>query len=163
MPAASQIRAIYALGTKLGINRNNREDNLHQLVYSITGKESVKALTKCEAALVQSELHRMDGDNRKERKRAIDIPPGKMSEAQQSKAWRLMYELQEISPSGATVAERMRGAVKKILGMDINTDNPAPFRMVTVAEGAKLIDTLKRYLASARKSQQKAGEGENED
>ena len=63
MPAASQIRAIYALGTKLGINQNNREDNLHQLVYSITGKESVKALTKYEAALVQSELHRMYGNN----------------------------------------------------------------------------------------------------
>ena len=74
MATAPQIRAIYALGSKLGINQNNREDNLHQLVYSITGKESIKGLTNYEAARVQSELANM------ERKvHAADIPPGKIT------------------------------------------------------------------------------------
>lgn len=142
MATVPQMRAIYALGSKLGINQNSREDNLHQLVYSITGKESIKGLTNYEAAKVQSELSRLEG---------IDVPPGKMSEAQQKKAWSLIYKLQEIAPSAASPAERMRGAVKKILGMDINTNNPAPFRMISSLQGIKLIDTLKKYVASAEK------------
>lgn len=151
MATAPQIRAIYALGSKLGINQNSREDNLHQLVYSITGKESIKGLTNYEAARVQSELSRMEGMSKKQNKKPIDVPPGKMSEAQQKKAWSLIYKLQEIAPSSASPAERMRGAVKKILGMDINTDNPAPFRMISSIQGIKLIDALKRYVNSAEK------------
>lgn len=151
MATAPQIRAIYALGSKLGINQNNREDNLHQLVYSITGKESIKGLTNYEAARVQSELSRIEGMGEKQNKKLIDIPPGKMSEAQQKKAWSLIYKLQEIAPSSASPAERMRGAVKKIIDMDINPYCDNPFRMVTVKQGIKLIDTLKKYVASAEK------------
>lgn len=151
MATAPQIRAIYALGSKLGINQNSREDNLHQLVYSITGKESIKGLTNYEAARVQSELSRIEGMGEKQNKKPIDIPPGKMSEAQQKKAWSLIYKLQEIAPSSASPAERMRGAVKKIIDMDINPYCDSPFRMVTVKQGIKLIDTLKKYVASAEK------------
>ena len=151
MATAPQIRAIYALGSKLGINQNNREDNLHQLVYSITGKESIKELTNYEAARVQSELSRMEGMGKKQNKKTIDVPPGKMSEAQQKKAWSLIYKLQEIAPSSASPAERMRGAVKKIIDMDINPYCDNPFRMVTVKQGIKLIDTLKKYVAFAEK------------
>lgn len=151
MATAPQIRAIYALGSKLGINQNNREDNLHQLVYSMTGKESIKELTNYEAARVQSELSRIECMGEKQNKKPIDIPPGKMSEAQQKKAWSLIYKLQEIAPSSASPAERMRGAVKKIIDMDINPYCDNPFRMVTVKQGIKLIDTLKKYVASAEK------------
>lgn len=151
MATAPQIRAIYALGSKLGINQNSREDNLHQLVYSITGKESIKGLTNYEAARVQSELSRIEGMGEKQNKKSIDVPPGKMSEAQQKKAWSLIYKLQEIAPSSASPAERMRGAVKKIIDMDINPYCDNPFRMVTVKQGIKLIDTLKKYVASAEK------------
>lgn len=151
MATAPQIRAIYALGSKLGINQNNREDNLHQLVYSITGKESIKGLTNYEAARVQSELSRMEGTGKKQNKKPIDVPPGKMSEAQQKKAWSLIYKLQEIAPSSASPAERMRGAVKKIIDMDINPYCDNPFRMVTIKQGIKLIDTLKKYVSSAEK------------
>ena len=115
MATAPQIRAIYALGSKLGINQNNREDNLHQLVYSITGKESIKGLTNYEAARVQSELANM------ERKvHAADIPPGKMTAEQQNYVKYLIFRLQKLSPSNAPYGERMRGAVKKIIDMDIN-------------------------------------------
>lgn len=152
MATAPQIRAIYALGSKLGINQNSREDNLHQFVYSITGKESIKELTNYEASKVQSELmSRMKGIDRKVNQKPIDVPPGKMSEAQQKKAWSLIYKLQEIVPSAASPAERMRGAVKKIIDMDINPYCECPFRMVTVKQGIKLIDTLKKYVASAEK------------
>lgn len=156
MAATTQIRAIYAMGSSLGINRNNRDDELHQLVYGITGKESIKELNNSEVYSVQRELmNRMKGsDNIRKSssvKKQIDIPPGKMTEAQQKKAWSLIYKLQELSPSGASAADRMRGAVRKILGMEINTDNKAPFRMVSVSDGRKLIDTLKKYVESAEK------------
>ena len=45
----------------------------------------------------------------------------------------------------------MRGAVKKIIAMDINPYCDNPFRMVTVKQGIKLIDTLKKYVSSAEK------------
>lgn len=146
MATAPQIRAIYALGSKLGINQNNREDNLHQLVYSITGKESIKGLTNYEAARVQSELANM------ERKvHAADIPPGKMTAEQQNYVKYLIFRLQKLSPSNAPYGERMRSTVKKIIDMDINPYCDNPFRMVTVKQGIKLIDTLKKYVASAEK------------
>lgn len=154
MAAVPQIRAIYAMGSSLGINSSNRDDELHQLVYGITGKESIKELTDSEARAVQHELmNRMKGSEniKKKRKPAIDVPPGKMTEAQQKKAWSLIYRLQELEPSSASASERMRGAVRKILGMEINTNNKVPFRMVSVEEGRKLIDTLKKYVASAEK------------
>lgn len=45
----------------------------------------------------------------------------------------------------------MKGAVRKILEVEINTDNKAPFRMISVNNGRKLIDTLKKYVESAEK------------
>ncbi|MBE6845060.1 MAG: DUF1018 domain-containing protein [Ruminococcus sp.] len=148
----AQIRLIYALASKLGINQNSREDNLHQLVHTLTGKESIKELSYSEAAAVQAELMRQSKDIKNEKsKKPIDVPPGKMSESQQKKAWSLIYRLQEVSPSSASASERMKGAVRKILGMEINMNNPAPFRMVTAADGIKLINTIKLYVERAEK------------
>ncbi len=56
MATSAQIKAIYAMGSRLGINRNSREDELHHLVCGITGKDSIKELTVSEAYSVQSEL-----------------------------------------------------------------------------------------------------------
>ena len=155
MATAVQIRAVYAMGSSLGINQNNRDDELHQLVYGITGKESIKKLTNQEISAVQRELmNRMKcaGSTKcHSAKKPIDVPPGKMTEAQQKKAWWLIYRLQELSPSKATAPERMRGAVRKILGTEINTDSKTPFRMISAADGRKLIDALKRYVSSAEK------------
>ena len=85
------------------------------------------------------------------RKKRVDIPPGKMNEGQQKKAWALIYKLCQLDPSDVVPAERMKGAVKKILGMDILMDCKNPFRMVSTEQGAKLIDTLKRYVSSVQK------------
>ncbi len=153
MATAPQIRAIYALGSKLGINQNSREDNLHQFVYSVTGKESIKELTNYEASRVQSELADVE-----RKANAADIPPGKMTLEQQRYVKYLIFRLQQLSPSSSPYGERMRGAVKKIIDMDINPYCDNPFRMVTVKQGIRLIDTLKKYVASAEK---KAGNNEH--
>ncbi len=153
MITKAQIKAIYALGSSIGINKNNHDDELHQLVYGLSGKESIKELTGTEADDILSELRqRMKGMKLSSgSKKSIDVPPGKMSEAQQKKAWQLIYALQKADPSAATAAVRMRGAVKKILGADINTHNKAPFRMISSADGVKLINSLKRYVYNAEK------------
>ena len=56
-----QIRKIYAIGNALGIvERGNQDDNLHTLVASLTGKDSVKALTYAEAQVVITDLKQRD-------------------------------------------------------------------------------------------------------
>ena len=61
--ATQQIRKIYAIGNALGIlERGNAEDSLHDLVSSITGKDSLKALTYAEAQAVIRDLEKLQGD-----------------------------------------------------------------------------------------------------
>ena len=61
--ATQQIRKIYAIGNALGIvERGNAEDSLHDLVSSITGKDSLKALTYAEAQAVIRDLEKRQGD-----------------------------------------------------------------------------------------------------
>lgn len=60
--ATQQIRKIYAIGNALGIvERGNAEDSLHDLVSSITGKDSLKALTYAEAQAVIRDLEKRQG------------------------------------------------------------------------------------------------------
>ena len=156
MASAALIKSIYALASSLGIKGNSRDDNLHLLVYSITGKESIKSLEDSEAKQVRNELMRqMKGTDQikksRPKKKSIDIPPGKMTIEQQSHVKYLIFRLQELTPSDVAYGERMRGAVKKIIDMDINPYCENPFRMVTVKQGIRLIDTLKRYVKSAEK------------
>lgn len=156
MASAALIRSIYAMGTSLGINGNSREDNLHQLVYGMTGKESIKSLTDPEAARVRSELMEMmkGTENIRQygsKKKPIDIPPGKMTEGQQNKAWQLIYKLCEIDPSNVPAPDRMKGAARKILDRELNMNSNNPFRMISVAEGSRFIDTLKKYVESAER------------
>ena len=47
-----QIRKIYAIGQALGIVNRGGEDALHDLVYGVTGKSSVKELSYSEACKV---------------------------------------------------------------------------------------------------------------
>ena len=56
MATKEQIKRIYGLGTGLGIVGKDRDDMLHELVYSITGKESVKDLDDNDFKTVQNEL-----------------------------------------------------------------------------------------------------------
>lgn len=156
MASAALIKSIYALASSLGIKGNGHDDNLHLLVYAITGKESIKNLEDSEAKQVRSELMRqMKGTDSikksRPKKKSIDIPPGKMTKGQQDKAWWLIYKLCELDPSDSEPSVRMQGAAKKILDRQLNMNNENPFRMITVAEGSKFIDVLKKYVDSAEK------------
>lgn len=58
MASKSLIKSIYAFASSLGIKGDGHDDNLHLLVYAITGKESIKSLDDCEAEKVRDELMR---------------------------------------------------------------------------------------------------------
>lgn len=156
MASAALIKSIYALASSLGIKGDGHDDNLHLLVHAITGKESIKSLEDSEAKQVRNELMRqMKGTDElkksRTKKKTFDIPPGKMTKGQQDKAWWLIYKLCELDPSDAEPSIRMQGAAKKILDRQLNMNNQNPFRMISVAEGSRFIDVLKKYVESAEK------------
>lgn len=95
-----QIRKIYAMGNALGIvGPESGCDELHALVGSVTGKESVRELTYQEAAEVIARLERLQGKAAPPQKpregRRYESRPGGVTVGQQKKAWALMYELKK--------------------------------------------------------------------
>lgn len=125
----------------------SREDAFHQLVYGLTGKESVKTLTEQEARRVDRELNK--------RLRA-DSVPGMITNAQRSQVWRLMYKLSDLSPSKVSIAERLAGAVRNILGITASSSDPLLW--VSKSDASRLIARLEKYVASAQRKQAKHDE-----
>ncbi len=157
--APQQIRKIYAIGNALGIvERGNAEDSLHDLVSSITGKDSLKALTYAEAQAVIRDLEKLQGDAPPPRRKpkAHTERPGGATEGQQRKVWALMYELQrrDTAPSTALLEERLCGIIRKELKIDAVPVQP--FAWLEFQTCSKLIEVLKKYVANAKK---KAGDG----
>ena len=152
-----QIRKIYAIGGALGMRGADRQDALHDLINSMTGKNSVKELTYAEACRVIGELEARQGTPppRKGGRPLRKTTPGRVSEGQQRKIWALMYQLAEASPSTAQVGDRLCAIIKKTLGVEAFPS--APFAWVTYKGCSTLIETLKGYVATARK---KAGDGD---
>lgn len=161
---ATTTKKLYTLANSLGlVESGNKEDPFHQLVYGLTGKEHVSELAPEEARAVQAELQeRMRLKNHdkplKKKKTTKEDIPGMMTAAQQRLAWRLVYRLDELEPTAASVPERLIGAIEKILG--ITASRADPFRWINFDNGTKLIEHLKRYVRSAeRRAAKKAGDG----
>lgn len=168
-----QIKRVYALGAGLGlVDNRSKSDMLHELVLSVTGKDSVSSLTEADFIAVQTELiERMKLSNRAAPlKKKQDKPnpqnvPDMMTQEQKSLAWRLMYRLQELDTnpylhedgSPVTVGERMQGALKKTLGVTAGLKDP--FRWVSLSQGEKFIETLKRYVRTAERKAEKLKAG----
>lgn len=146
-----QIRKIYAIGQALGIVNRGGEDALHDLVYGVTGKSSVKELSYSEACKVIGELEARQGTppprpkktNHRKRK------PGGVSEGQERKVWALMYRLAAASPSTVAVGDRLRAAIKKEAGVDAFADDP--FAWLDYKSCNKLIEALKGYVKNAER------------
>lgn len=144
------------------VERSNKEDAFHQLVFGLTGKEHVSELTVSEANTVQRELQeRMKLRNRiiplKKKGNIKKNVPGMMTISQQKKAWSLVYRLDELEPKGIPVVERLLGAIQKILG--ITASKSDPFRWINFDDGTRLIEQLKRYVRSAERKAVKRGGG----
>jgi len=150
-----QLRKIYAIGNALGIAAG-AGDELHTLVLGITGKESIKSLTYREAGLVIGRLEELQGkDAPPSRKRAREhkSKPGGVTSGQQKKIWALMYDLKNYDrqPSGVQLGDRLCAVIKKELHVDALAK--CPFEWLDYEQGNKLIEMLKRYVASAKKKE----------
>lgn len=127
-------KAIYATANRLGLcdRLSPKEDELHGIVFRLTGKGSVSKLTDFEAKKVLQELDKLRTD--------------KISPAQHKKAWALFYQLKELSPGTATDGERMAGIVEKACGKKVKSAKPLKY--LGSSEAEKVIETIKRYIRS---------------
>lgn len=140
------IQKIYGIAAILGmVEQNSKEDALHQLVYGMTGKFSVRELTQKEQNAVMAELRkRFRAEHPNSQKKPQRSCPNKMTPNQKSKAWALLYELVIYTPSDVNIGERMAGIVRKEL--HITSFAADPLRWVSRSDGSKLIEQLKRYV-----------------
>ncbi len=148
-------KVLYAIASNAGlVEHGNKEDPFHQIVYGVTGKTSVKDLTNREMKLVENEIRNRCKSSSDKIKNQESIK-GMMSPAQQSLAWRLMYQIQsyDLEISSQTIGTRLAGVVRKTL--KITASDTDPLRWVNAENGNKLIETLKRYEKSAEKKYKK--------
>lgn len=150
-------RNLYAIAANAGlVEHSNKEDLFHQIVYSVTGKTSVKELTSREMKQVENEIRSRISENVSGDKiKSQEAVTGMMSPAQQSLAWRLMYQIQryDVKVSDKSVGARLAGVVRKTL--KITASDNEPLKWVNAENGNKLIETLKRYVKSAEKKYKK--------
>lgn len=168
--SAEKRRTIYGMATQLGIyDKNNKDDDLHVIVYRVTGKESLGQLTEKEASLVIRELVKLKGGRTVKQSR--NSPPGEKEKSrhrpgminpgQQKAVWFYMYRLEEfdVKESQISRADRLCAIIKKYLHID--TVARDPFRFVSFEGGSTLIEVLKKMLRyeerKAKKSPQQLG------
>lgn len=147
-----QRKAIYAFGSFVGIRENgNSNDKLHNLVYAETGRSHISELTYDEAEKVIKRLKEiMRGQPTHAKRTAKDSPSG-TTRGQQQLVWHLMYTLvgYDECPAMASLGERLCGIIKKQLHIDASPKEP--FKWLNYREGSRLIEILKKYIASIEK------------
>lgn len=154
----SQIQKLYAIASKLNLVENgNKDDDFHNIVYSITNKNSVSSLTGAEYYKVRDRLLKIQNDSKdnkntteykkKAKKEEVNGLEG-MTQGQCKKVWYLMYELEKISPSPAKIGERLKGIIKKQLKIDV--DVKKPFIWLNYKQGNQLIEILKKYVENVK-------------
>lgn len=156
----TQVQRIYGMGAALGMldNNNHKDDMLHNLVYNITGQDSVKQLTDVDYKKVVVELAQRikisqlqpPSKSRSGNKRYSTTAKG-MTVGQQRKVWALMYQLAgcDTTVTVATKGERLCGIIKKELHIDASPQKP--FEWLGFEQGNKLIELLKNYVKSAER------------
>ncbi len=156
----TQVQRIYGMGAALGMldNNNHKDDMLHNLVYNITGQDSVKQLTDSDYKKVVAELAQRikisqlqpPEKSRSGNKRYNATAKG-MTAGQQRKVWALMYQLAgcDTTTTVATKGERLCGIIKKELHIDAIPQRP--FEWLGYNDGNKLIEVLKAYVKSAER------------
>lgn len=159
MIEAWQKKAIYALGNAAGlVERGREDDNLHQMVEGMTGKEHVSALTYAEAQDIICVLKdRMRGQYKA---RDHEKSTGGITAGQRKKIWALMYQLSgcDMQPSSASLGDRLCGIIKRELHIDATPKQP--LRWLTYQQGSRLIEAIKNYINSTKA---KAERGEDDE
>lgn len=128
--------------------------DLHELVYNVCGKESLKEITKHDYLIVIKELEMRSSGRQKSRKTSSPAKTravGGMSQGQIALVWRLMYELRNYDrePSTVSLGERLCGIIKRELKIDAQPKEP--FVWLSYKDGSVLIERIKNYVYSAAK------------
>lgn len=151
-----QTQKIYAIAARLGLVENgNKNDLLHELIFAKTQKRSVRELDELQYKSVVDELMgRLKVQNLEEpakAKRSYQRGRNGITEGQQKKVWQLMYELEKYDKeqNTATLGRRLCGIIKKELHIDAAVKDP--MRWLTYADGSKLIEKIKIYIANAQR------------
>lgn len=150
-----QRRTIYGMATRLGIyEKGNKDDDLHAIVFRVTGKDSIGKLTERDADLVIGELVKLKKGGRTGTERRKNYPgdkkqdhrPGMITPAQRKAVWFYMYRLEELDqePSQATRAERLCAIIKKFLRVDAAAREP--LRFISFKDAGRLIEVLKNMV-----------------
>ena len=126
MPTTNRFSKIFALAKKAGMLGKQGNEDLHALINSVCGKDSLKELTNSDYAAVIKELQSRAGTSNT-----------------------YMYELEELSPSSAALGERLCGIIKKEFKIDATSKNPLVW--FSYSDASKMIEALKRYVSSAEK------------
>lgn len=139
-----QKKKIYAIANSLHyvIRNADEEDPLHMILYSMTGKTSIKELTYAEADKLITYLSRLQEDVDKN----INV-----SKAQQQKIWGLMYELKacDLVPDFTPVGVRLAGIIKR--QFDVPSSPQRLFTHLDYDDGNKLIEIMKHYINNAER------------
>ena len=151
------IKYIYALGRELGLSDSalGHEDSLHILVEGVTGCSSIKGLSAAEQGAVIHELLRRKAAaapetlHKRKKPRHYDEVQGRMTVKQQKYAWYLMSEINKYDPprNDAALRYRLSGLITKQFRVTSFPEDP--FRFLTCAQGAALINGIKRMAEAA--------------
>lgn len=145
---------IFGLARDLGMTTksDDKSDDLHLLIDSRTGKDSLTKLTYDEANGVIGELdhrHRFHSEPAPGKPKRRSAKAGGVSARQQKFIWALMYDLNKYDPSPASLGDRLSGIIKEVLKIDATAKDP--FRWLDARHGNPLTEAVKGCVASARK------------
>ena len=132
---AEQTRKIYAMARKNGIGN----DELHDIVYGLTGCESIKSLSKQQAIRVIDRLNVLTGVEKN--------VPNRATEPQQMYILRLAREM-----GWSDDPARLRGFLEAKAGV-------SDVRFLSINSAGKIIEALKAIQKGGRAERSKAREG----
>lgn len=150
-----QIKIIFSIAAKAGLvdNSKGHEDELHQIVFSTTNKESVKELTYAEYLNVKKHIEEyMTNKND-----SSDMITSK----QKGKIFVMMKKLAEIDPSEKSIEERLCGIINKTI-KNVSAFPNEPLRWIRKKDAAKLIQIIGFYTANEEKKRDSKGVNDDE-
>lgn len=141
-----QMKTIYAIGNEQGIvDKYEPCDQLHEILYFVTGKEHVSDLTYNEANKMIDELKK--DTKTKETYEKVPGTNGMISKGQESKIWAMMYEIKKHDTSeykDTPLEKRLEGFLKKYAGVD-------KLKFLTHTNANNVIEGLKSIVESEKR------------
>lgn len=139
MISKTQIRVLYAVASVHGLVGHDHDDDLHLIIYNMFKKESIKDLTEKEYIETLDYIYNLTNHS-------ID---GMITIKQKKYVMDLMRKLVKISPSKASINERLTGIVNKHFSITAYSKDPLVW--VTKKNAQKLIVILKDYIEYEKK------------